>query len=150
MGNTVTENSRNSPVAKQVRIVLAAAYSMLQGDKRNEAARTYSLASAVTESIERLVGKPSDGTRSRLARLDALLNSLEAAVVAADKADDTYQGARTPIRATPSGRRVEVVAPSEVKMSPSAAEFSEAMSAAGSWLAKNLGASSPDVRKVKG
>lgn len=127
MGGTVTENARSNPAAKQVRIVLSAAYSMLQGDKRNEAARTYSLAAAVTESIERLVGNPPDGTRSRLARLDALLNSLEAAVSAAESSSETFQGSSTTINATPTSRRVEVVAPSDTKLTPSAAEFSEAM-----------------------
>lgn len=79
--------------ARQIRILLADAYGLLEGDRRSSAARTYTLDAAIADYLELLDGAPKDGIRSRAARLDALLSSLTSTLTAAASLNDAMLGA---------------------------------------------------------
>lgn len=79
--------------ARQIRVLLAEAHAILQGDKTNAALRAYGLDSALADAVAALVGTPKDGTRSKMARLDALLSSLGPTLAAAAGLDDAMLGA---------------------------------------------------------
>jgi len=85
--------SRADLAARQVRVLLADAYGMLEGDRRGKEAKAHTLDAAIVDYLALLDGSPRDGIRSRTARLDALLASLSSTLIAASELDDDLLGA---------------------------------------------------------
>ncbi len=90
--STAATLSQADLAARQIRFLLADAYGLLEGDRRSNEARTYTLDAAIAAYLELLDGKPRDGIRSRTARLDALLSTLTATLSAAASLDDSMLG----------------------------------------------------------